>query len=110
MTPQKTRRFVINLEIENKGKSLQMIPMAVLAESMKSSPVTAMQITVLWFKIFNKASICLRKHYRMHKHTATPIFFVFFLFESIMSRAKVTKDIKRAAKVIAPKADLNIHL
>lgn len=45
--PQKTKRFVINLETENNGNSEQIIPIAVLAESMKSYPVTAIHMTAL---------------------------------------------------------------
>jgi hypothetical protein len=55
MTPQKTKRLLIRRVTENKGMSLQTMPMAVLAESMKSYPVTAMQMIVLWLRIFNKA-------------------------------------------------------
>ncbi len=55
ITPQNTSKFVMSLLIENNGKSLQMIPMAVFAESMKSYPVTAIQMMVLWLRILSKA-------------------------------------------------------
>lgn len=42
-----TIKPVINLVMENKGKSEHTKPMAVFAESIKSYPVTAIQITVL---------------------------------------------------------------
>lgn len=106
MVPQNTNKFVINLETENNGKSEHTIPIAVLAELIKSYPVTAIQIIVLWLRIFNKASICLRRHDIIQRHTATARFLVSFLFESTIILAKVTKDIKIAAKVIAPRADL----
>ena len=95
----------MSLLIENKGKSVQMIPMAVFADSMKSSPVTAMHMIVLWFKIFSKASICRNKHAKMHRQTATAKFLVSLLFESTIILAKVTNEINKAAKVIAPRAD-----
>jgi hypothetical protein len=44
ITPQKTNKFVINLDTENNGKSEQRIPMVVLAESIKFYPVTAIHI------------------------------------------------------------------
>lgn len=106
IVPQKTNKFVINLVTENKGKSEQTIPIAVLAESMKSYPVTAIQIIVLWLRIFNKASICFNKQDIIQRQTATAMFLVFFLFVSMIILAKVTKEIKMAAKVIAPRADL----
>ena len=55
MIPQNTSKLVISLETENNGKSLHMMPIAVLAESIKSSPVTAMQIIALWLRILSKA-------------------------------------------------------
>lgn len=107
--PQNARRLLISLVTEKSGKSLHTIPIAVLAESMKSYPVTAMQMIVLWFRIFSKASICLSKQDIMHKQTATARFLASFFFESMIILAKVTIEIKRAANVMAPRADLYIH-
>ena len=42
----------------------------------------------------------------MQRQTATARFLVFFLFVSMIILAKVTIEIKRAANVIAPSADL----
>lgn len=90
----------------NKGKSEHMIPIVVLAESMKSYPVTAIQIILLLLRIFKRASICFKRQAIIHKQTAAPKFLVFFLSESTNILANVIREIKRAANVIDPNADL----
>jgi hypothetical protein len=69
-----------------------------------------MQMMVLWLSILSKASICLSMHDIMHKQTAMATFLVFFLLVSTIILTRVTTAINIAAKVMAPRAELKIHL
>lgn len=101
-----TIKPVINLVMENKGKSEHTKPMAVFAESIKSYPVTAIQITVLWLRILINTNSLLNRHYTMHRQQAINGFLVYFLFVSTNKVKIPTADTKREANVKAPKADL----